>query len=146
MVKRPAAHRRDSPKGWPTKELRLAVWERSEGRCENPACGRPITWSTFDLDHFVGRGKVVQLPENTWALCSWVYAVGSGSDPLCHQRKTAGDPSRLYWLEQFLKFARRRFAGSPTVLEVEGQLEAERIRAQLDEQLARKRAQEMAGG
>lgn len=124
-------------RGWPTPKLRETVWKRSEGRCENPACGRQVSWNSFHLDHFLGRGKAAQLPENTWALCGGVR--GFTEPESCHVRKHAGDPSRLYWLEQFLEFAGRRFAGSPTVAKVEAEIAAERVRAQLDERLRRKR-------
>src|SRR5688572_17724210 len=54
-------------RAWPTLKLRKTVWERSEGRCENPRCRRQIRWHTFDLDHLLGRGRAEQSPENTWA-------------------------------------------------------------------------------
>lgn len=124
--------------GWPTLKLRKAVWERSEGRCENPRCRRLIRWHTFDLEHLLGRGKAAQAPENTWALCN-PRALDAQRDVACHPMKTANVPSRAHWLEVFLEFARPRFAGSATVALVEGQLEAERAGAELD--AMRQRAQ-----
>lgn len=88
---------------WSTKKLRLAVWERSEGYCENPACGRRIRWETFDLDHYVGRARAPQSPENTWALC-WALSADESERGLvgCHRLKHAGKPSRLHWHRVFL--------------------------------------------
>ena len=113
---------------WPTLKLRRAVFERSEGRCESPRCRRRIRWHTFDLDHFLGRGKAEQCPENTWALCNFHL-----DGPACHQMKHAGRPSRAWWLEVFLEFLRAHgFGESDTAREVDGQLQAERAGAELD--------------
>lgn len=132
-ARRPAELGRGSSKktkggGWPTKKLRVALWERSEGRCE--ACGDEMTWSGSEMDHFRGRGKAPQLPENTWLICSE-----------CHRRKHAGEPSRTWWLGWFLKFIRRRFPNSETVKVVEGQLEAERLIAKAEGIRARRGGQ-----
>lgn len=128
---------------WPTLKLRKVVFERSEGRCENPRCRRRIRWHTFDLDHFLGRGKAPQSPENTWALCN-PRALDDQRDVACHRMKTANVPSRAGWFERWLEFARPRFPGSETVALVEGQLQAERAGAELD--AMRKQRGEVAGG
>lgn len=117
-------------RGWPTLKLRKAVWERSGGRCENPRCRRRIRWHTFDLDHFIPRGKAEQTPETCWALCN--RGTARNGEVGCHQLKHAGNPSRAWWLEAWLVFAHVRFAGSATVALVEGQLQAERAGAELD--------------
>lgn len=106
---------------WATRKLRRAVWERSEGQCENDECLARITWTTFELDHFLGRARAPQKPENCWALCGD-----------CHRKKHAGEPSRLWWLEKFLAFIRVRFAASPMVSKLEGQVEGERLLAQAE--------------
>lgn len=76
---------------WSTKKLRLFLWARAEGHCDNGACDIRITWGSFHLDHYLGRARAPQSPENCWALC-W----------RCHERKHAADPSRHYWHEVFL--------------------------------------------
>jgi hypothetical protein len=116
--------------GWPSLKLRRAVYDRSEGRCENPRCGRRIRWHSFDMDHVVGRANAPQIPENTWAICNGRAEPGDPSG--CHGRKTDNVPDAIYWLEAFLEFARRRFAGSETVAVVGAQLQAERAAAELD--------------
>jgi hypothetical protein len=131
---------------WPTLKLRRAVFDRSEGRCENPRCGRRIRWHTFDLDHFVPRGKAKQSPETCWALCKFPELRKDGPALVaCHIRKHAGEPSRAWWLETWLEFARPRFPGSETMALVEGQLQAERAGAELDA-MRRQRQQEVVGG
>lgn len=110
---------------WPTELLRQAVWERSEGRCENPACGRRIRWETFDLDHYTGRGKArpPQSPENTWALCSSRTGAFAG---WCHQQKHAAKPSRLHWHRVFLLHMEQHgFGSSETAKGIRDELAAE---------------------
>lgn len=100
---------------WPTKLLRLAVWERSEGRCENPACGKRVTWDSFDLDHYVGRARAPQSPENTWALCQ-----------ACHELKHAAKPGRLHWHRVFLLHSEQHgFGSSETARSIRDELAAE---------------------
>ena len=108
--------------GWSTKQLRAAVFERSEGRCENDDCGTRITPATMDLDHYLGRARAPQLPENCWALCM-----------SCHRRKHAGDPSRVYWLEVFLQhLGGHGFAASATARKVGAKLDAEKLLAEAE--------------
>lgn len=117
-VKRPnGSWRRPAGKRWGSKALRQVVWERSEGRCENSSCNARITWATFELDHFLGRARAPQRPENCWALCG-----------TCHDRKHAGEPSRGWWLSCFhVHLIDHGFAKSETARKVVNALEAERL-------------------
>lgn len=114
-----AARRRTE--AWGDKELRAAIFERSEGRCEC-GCKRRITWRSYNLpgfepDHFLGRARAPQSPVNTWALA-----------PECHRAKTENKPSRRWWLTTFLQHLQAHgFGKSETAREVENQLEAERL-------------------
>lgn len=122
---------------WTTKKLRLAVWTRSEGFCENADCGARITWSEFDLDHYLGRARAPQQPENTWALCQ-----------TCHDRKHAGAPSRVYWHRTFLRHLDQHgFGRSETGSKVRAQLEGEELIAKAAEISARavSGAEDLAG-
>lgn len=101
---------------WGTKRLRREVWARSEGRCECP-CRKRITWETFELDHFVGRARAPQTPENTWAL---------HSD--CHRLKHAGEPTRRFWLRLFLEHLEAHgFGQAPAARKVEAELLADQM-------------------
>jgi 5-methylcytosine-specific restriction endonuclease McrA len=129
--------RKERPKGWPTPKLRRTVWERSEGRCENPYCRRRITWGAFDLDHFRGRARAPQLPENTWALCSDKDEPGVG----CHQMKHAAKPSRQHWLNTFLLHLKAHgFGESETARKVLAELEGEELIERAQEIRARQDA------
>lgn len=108
--------RRLDDQGWMTKELRQVVWERSEDRCEC-GCGRAITWTTFELDHYVGRARAAQTPENTWALATD-----------CHRAKHAARPSREHWLNAFLVHLKAHgFGKSATAEKVRAELEGEEL-------------------
>jgi len=133
---------RPAPKttgAWATPMLRRVVFDRASsiggvGRCENGDCTARIYWSSFHLDHFLGKAKAPQKPENCWALCR-----------PCHDKKHAGEPSRAWWLEMFLAFlGHHGFKDSETAREVEGQLQAERAGAELDA-MRRQRAEVASG-
>lgn len=88
---------------WGTKALRWEVWERSGGRCEC-GCGRRITWDgglKFNMDHFLGRARAPQSPENCWALARD-----------CDTRRTLNQPDREHWLQVFLLHLEQHGFGS----------------------------------
>lgn len=119
---------------WGTKALRLAVWQRSEGYCENADCGRRITWETFDLDHYQGKARAPQSPENAWALCSRKSTMSIA----CHERKHGAAPSRKYWHRVFLLHLEQHgFGRSETARAIRDELAAEEQLAKAQEHSAR---------
>jgi 5-methylcytosine-specific restriction endonuclease McrA len=66
-----------------TAEIRRLVFDR-DARC------RMCEGTGLTLDHFWGRGKVLQAVENCWALCH-----------RCHRDKTNGFPDRVFWLRLY---------------------------------------------
>lgn len=86
-LKQPKAEKR-ALKRDETITIREAVMCRAHYRCER--CD--VIGRTLQLDHFFGRGKVVQTVENCWALC-W----------LCHKWKTQNTPTAVFWLRTFAK-------------------------------------------
>ena len=81
---------RKATKAEETAEIRRAVFERANFRCEVYTCVRPAS----SMDHFFGRGKVPQSVENCWALC------------LNHDlAKTRNEPSSAEWLRLFIAHA-----------------------------------------
>lgn len=99
-----------------TRTLREQIWLRSEGRCEC-GCRTRITWNGFELDHFLGRARAAESPENCWALATD-----------CHRAKhggVGGDPNRVRWLWLFfLHLQAHGFGLSPTAERVGAELEA----------------------
>lgn len=78
-----------------TERVREAVCTRADGLCES--CRDPLTEADpGELDHFFGRGKVQQRPENCWLLHRG-----------CHRKKTNNEPSAAWWLEQFIQHCDR---------------------------------------
>lgn len=78
-----------------TSAIREQVAARANGACEQ--CGwafRPF--NPGELDHFRGRGKVLQSVENTWLLCRD-----------CHREKTLNAPDAAAWLERFAAHCQR---------------------------------------
>ncbi len=80
------------------KKIRGAVVVRSRGRCE--ACGAFLSASgcgdTGHTDHFFGRAKAPESPENCWQLCI-----------ACDAKKTTGRPSAAFWLSRFIAHCKR---------------------------------------
>lgn len=68
--------------------------ERAKGKCE--CCGTPLELFGAEADHFWGRAKAKESLETVWLL---------SRD--CHWQKTQNVMGRAYWLEAFLKHARR---------------------------------------
>jgi 5-methylcytosine-specific restriction endonuclease McrA len=70
-----------------TREIRAAVWKRSEGGCEN--CGIGLEDWEGELDHWLGgsgRRRQQQGTETTWRLCR-----------PCHRARSANSPSYAAW-------------------------------------------------
>lgn len=79
------------------KKTYATVAERANGRCEN--CGAPFNESMAGrptYDHFFGRSKAVDTPENGWLIC-W----------RCHQSKGLNDPSAATWLARWIIHGRK---------------------------------------
>ena len=74
------------------KRLRAACFARARGKCE-AGCGRFITEESGHLDHFFGRAKQPESPENCWALCL-----------TCDEAKTVNRPDARTWLLAFMRF------------------------------------------
>jgi hypothetical protein len=67
-----------------------AVDARSGGVCEFVGPVLACMGDAAEHDHFWGRGKAEETPENVWHLCKFH-----------HDNKTANDPSRRVWIERF---------------------------------------------
>lgn len=71
------------------------VENRAAGKCE--ACGMSFSELVRpELDHFAGRIRVKQSPDNCWMLGTH-----------CHKQKTLNLPSAEYWLEKFISHCDR---------------------------------------
>jgi hypothetical protein len=67
-----------------------AVNARSGGMCEFASEALICCGDATEHDHFWGRGKVKETPENVWHLCK-----------SHHDRKTAWEPDRRRWVVWF---------------------------------------------
>lgn len=110
------ARARRPRKATPVGDVRLQVWQRSEGVCEC-GCRRRIRWETFEMDHFFGKARWPESPETCWALSKE-----------CHDDKHRADPTRLRWLYLFKAHLQAHgFGLSPTAEKVEGQIEGQEL-------------------
>lgn len=77
------------------KAVRVQVFERADGRCEN--CNNHFhEFDAGELDHFFGRVRQKESAETCWALCRG-----------CHRRKTRNTPSAASWCRAFIRHAMR---------------------------------------
>lgn len=78
------------------KATYAAAMERAGGRCENHNCRDYFDESLegrATVDHFFGRAKADDTPENCWVLC-W----------FCHESKGTSKPNAAFWLRRFIEF------------------------------------------
>jgi 5-methylcytosine-specific restriction endonuclease McrA len=90
-VRREKAHRQS------TNEIRTAVMQRAQGRCEG--CGRVCSVFDLQMDHFFGgsgRRRQQQSVETCWAL----------GRLCCHPDKTDNKPNAAHWRAKWREHCR----------------------------------------